>query len=314
MRRFFRAGSAFCAAWGAYGRGGRSVQIMLVAFLGFAIQALSVAEGYAQTLGPFKDELFAYPQVLAARDGGNWRSVDYDELRDINRRDDVPERKVRRKYIDLSVNRLSRDLEFETPAGVVRFATVGRADTANLVTVFIHGRGGDRKLGMNDLRFGGNFNRIKNLMARNGGLYLVPDAGDFSQDDIIRISTLVAAHLELAPNARLVVACGSAGGKVCHALAQDPLLASRMAGIAFLGSYWVRDFLSSAAATSGVPVYIGHGSADSIFNVTELEEFYTMLRDAGVPVQMVRFETGGHGTPIRMTDWKSMINWMLSAR
>ncbi len=35
--------------------------------------------------------------------------------------------------------------------------------------IFIHGRGGDRKLGANDKRFGGNFNRLKNLAVDNGG-------------------------------------------------------------------------------------------------------------------------------------------------
>jgi hypothetical protein len=26
----------------------------------------------------------------------------------------------------------------------------------------------------------------------------------------------------------------------------------------------------------------------------------------------VRFEAGNHGTPIRMTDWRETLNWMLS--
>jgi hypothetical protein len=26
----------------------------------------------------------------------------------------------------------------------------------------------------------------------------------------------------------------------------------------------------------------------------------------------VRFETGTHGTPIRMTDWRETLNWMLA--
>jgi len=29
--------------------------------------------------------------------------------------------------------------------------------------------------------------------------------------------------------------------------------------------------------------------------------------------RFVRFETGTHGTPIRMTDWRETLNWMLSA-
>ena len=27
---------------------------------------------------------------------------------------------------------------------------------------------------------------------------------------------------------------------------------------------------------------------------------------------LVRFETGTHGTPIRMTDWRDILNWMLA--
>ena len=33
----------------------------------------------------------------------------------------------------------------------------------------------------------------------------------------------------------------------------------------------------------------------------------------GYPARFVRFETGTHGTPIRMTDWRDTLNWMLSA-
>ena len=32
----------------------------------------------------------------------------------------------------------------------------------------------------------------------------------------------------------------------------------------------------------------------------------------GYPARFVRFETGTHGTPIRMTDWRETLNWMLS--
>jgi hypothetical protein len=28
----------------------------------------------------------------------------------------------------------------------------------------------------------------------------------------------------------------------------------------------------------------------------------------------MRFETGTHGTPIRMVDWRQALNWMLSLR
>ena len=39
------------------------------------------------------------------------------------------------------------------------------------------------------------------------------------------------------------------------------------------------------------------------------EEF--KQRDANYPVKFALFNTGSHGTPIRMTDWQLVLNWML---
>ena len=40
--------------------------------------------------------------------------------------------------------------------------------------------------------------------------------------------------------------------------------------------------------------------------------YITHLTEFGYPARFVRFETGTHGTPIRMTDWRETLNWMLS--
>ena len=70
--------------------------------------------------------------------------------------------------------------------------------------------------------------------------------------------------------------------------------------------------LSSRFHRTRVPLFIAHGSADSIIPVGAMDALYRQFRStSGYPVRMVRFETGGHGTPIRMTDWRDMINWML---
>ncbi|MEM0898661.1 MAG: alpha/beta hydrolase [Pseudomonadota bacterium] len=307
MRKSSRANSVFCAPCNRYGRIWRLFQYSFIALL-----ALSCKTYAAEQLAPFKDRLFTSPATLEERDSGGWRKVDYREVRDINRRDAVPERRVRNAYIDRSVNDSLRDLSYGTSRGVIRFSTVGRADSAGIITVFIHGRGGDRTLGMNDFRFGGNFNRIKNLMVRNNGLYLVPDAGDFSDEEIVKIRELLIGHLEFNQSAKLFLACGSAGGMVCHELANDRQIIQRTVGIGFLGSFADSGYVTSFAGRRQIPVYIAHGSADSIFNVSTLESFYTELRDQQIPVRMVRFETGGHGTPIRMLDWRAMLNWALS--
>ena len=49
------------------------------------------------TLAPFKDDLFAYPGILSTGDGGAYTVVDYREMRDINGRDEIPERRAQRQ-------------------------------------------------------------------------------------------------------------------------------------------------------------------------------------------------------------------------
>jgi len=279
------------------------------------LMVLGTGPSGAFELKPYKDRLFAYPRILDSRDGGDYIVVDYREGRDINGRDKVPEKRVNRRYVDLMPRKQQSDQTFETDAGTIRYIAVGNPTDARLVTVFVHGRGGDRSLGVNDYTFGGNFNRIKNLMVRNNGVYITPDGGSLGDAAVARIRSLLHAVYRQVPGARVVLACGSAGGAVCHALAHDQLTAGRLAGIALLGSFGSDAFIGSAAYLNRVPVFIAHGGSDSVIPFDGPESFYRSLRQTqGYPVRMVRFETGGHGTPIRMTDWRDMINWMLSVR
>ena len=48
---------------------------------------LAAGQADAQALKPFKDELFAYPAILSTEDGGDYLVVDYNEARDIDKRD-----------------------------------------------------------------------------------------------------------------------------------------------------------------------------------------------------------------------------------
>jgi dipeptidyl aminopeptidase/acylaminoacyl peptidase len=83
-----------------------------------------------------------------------------------------------------------------------------------------------------------------------------------------------------------------------------------------LGSLWDDGYLRSAAFKAGAPLFIGQGSRDTVFPVESMEAFYRSIRATapGYPVRMVRFESGTHGTPIRMIDWRETLNWMLAAR
>ena len=268
----------------------------------------------AQALKPFKDELFAYPGILSSEAGGSYVVVDYNEARDIDKRDQVPERRVSGKYVSTGVRKGQQDLALQTDAGTIRHFAVGSTEGARIITIYLHGQGGSRKQGVDDFTFGGNFNRIKNLMAANGGLYLSPDFSDFGDKGAAEIAALISHYAEKSPGAKIFIACGSMGGMLCWELASDRSVAAKLSGLLLLGSLWDEGFLSSTAFKNKVPVFFGQGSRDPVFPVDKQEAFYRSIvaNSPGYPARFVRFETGTHGTPIRMTDWRETLNWMLS--
>ena len=268
----------------------------------------------AQALKPFKDELFAYPGILSSEAGGAYIVVDYSEARDIDKRDQVPERRVRGAYVSTGVRKVQKDLALKTDAGTIKHFAVGKTEGARFITIYLHGQGGSRKQGIDDFTFGGNFNRIMNLMAANGGLYLSPDFSDFGEKGEAEIAALISHYAEKSPGAKIFVACGSMGGMLCWQLASNGSIAGQLSGLLLLGSLWDESFRSSAAFKRGVPVFFGQGSRDTVFPVEKQEAFYRSIvaKSPGYPARFVRFETGTHGTPIRMTDWRETLNWMLS--
>ena len=268
----------------------------------------------AASLQPFKDDLFAYPASLSSDDGGAYRVVDYREARDIDERDEVPERRVKRAYVSLGVRSEQKDLRLKSGVGDIRFYAVGKTEGASIITVYLHGQGGSRKQGVDDFTFGGNFNRIKNLMVENGGLYLSPDFSDFDDKGASDVAALIEHYAEASPGAKIFVACGSMGGFLCWKLAGNDRVAARLSGLLLLGSVFDENFRTTAAYKRKMPVFFGHGSRDTVFAVADQEAFYRSLLSAkgGYPARFVRFETGTHGTPIRMTDWRETLNWMLS--
>lgn len=287
---------------------------LVVLLLAVSAAAAPVSASQPLRLAPFKDDLFAYPGLLESRDNGAYRVVDYREMRDINGRDAIPERRVKREYVATAVRRVQKDLVLDTKAGPVSHFAVGRRDGAAIITVYLHGQGGSRRQGVNDFTFGGNFNRIKNLMARNGGLYLSPDFTDFGTKGAAQVAGLIAAYAQRSPRAPVFLACGSMGGALCWRLADDASVADRLGGLLLLGSMWNDSFFESAAFDRRVPLFLGQGSHDTVFPVARQEAFYRTIRRhaPGYPVHFVRFETGTHGTPIRMIDWRKTLNWMLS--
>ncbi|XHB99040.1 alpha/beta hydrolase [Nitratireductor sp. ac15] len=273
-----------------------------------------VTETQAFELAAHKDRLFAYPAFLGASDGGAYRVVDYQEMRDINGRDAVPERRVEGRYVSTGVRSAQQELSLRTEAGPVRYFAVGKTRGASAIVIYLHGQGGNRRQGVNDFTFGGNFNRIKNLMVKSGGLYLSPDVADFEARGKQQIAALISHYAAASPGAPVFVACGSMGGVQCWWLAEDASMVDRLGGLLLLGSLWHEAFLKSPAFAARVPVFFGHGSNDRVFPVERQEAFFRKILSSakGYPARFVRFETGTHGTPIRMTDWRETLNWMLA--
>ncbi|MCY6380930.1 alpha/beta hydrolase [Hoeflea prorocentri] len=287
-------------------------RIFLAVLMSIVVSA-TAANGESIQVRPYKDRLFAYPKVLESRDGGAFVKIDYRSARDINKRDQVPELRARRDYVSLRPKRQQRTLTIRSPEAAVETYEVGAAKKAKFAVIFIHGRGGDRRLGVKDWTFGGNFNRLKNLAVRNGGVYYSPTIPSFDRVGLEHLKTLVTYIRRTAPRAPIVLACGSMGSLLCWQGSNDPGISSRLSGIVILGGTGDESFLRSAAYHARVPVLFAHGSGDSVYDWRGQHALYERVLYAtqqAYPIRFVLFQSGSHGTPIRMVDWRDTLNWM----
>ena len=287
--------------------------------VGVALLAVSaaplLAEGFR--LAPYKDELFDYPKVLESSYGGDYVKVEYIEARDINQRDEIPIKKARPEYVSLETKAVERDLTLKVGRTNLKYIATGNVDGgARAIVLYVHGRNGNRFQGADDGMFGGNFNRIKNLMVRNGGLYLSPGFPNLRNKGRDAAKALLKEYAAKSPGAPIFVACGSLGGGICWRLIEDPEVAPMLSGLLLLGSTTSDRFFRSPPATGAskpVPIYIGHGTRDIIIRWRSQETFFKKIKRTlpNYPVRLAIFDSGVHGTPIRMTDWRLVLNWML---
>lgn len=290
---------------------------VLLAALALALCAAVSTPAQAQyRLAPFKDRQFDYPGMLAGKPQDAFVIVDYDKRRDIHRRDKVWERQVHGEYVSMKPRSTQEDLTLTANGRTITYMRVGTPRGAKSIVIYIHGQGGNRFQGMNDVSFGGNFNRIKNLMVRNSGVYITLDVKNFKGEGEADVKALMQHYTRQAPGARVYVACGSMGGALCWRLAKDNAASALMGGILLMGSTWDEGFLSSSTFRNArLPIYFGHGSWDEVYDWKKQAGFFERLkaRNPRYPARFALFETGTHGTPIRMTDWRLVLNWMFAA-
>lgn len=270
--------------------------------------------------GPFKDDLFKLPAPTSVSSDGSLVVIPFSEARDVNGRDAEPEVKARDKFVSTGVDKDQKDLVLSDGKLKVKFVAVGDIHkAAKSAFIFVHGKGGNRFQGVDDWTFGGNFNRLKNLMARNGGLYLSPHVTSAGEAGVAEVTLLMKEIATYSPGAPIFVGCASNGGDVCWTLASRAATSPLIAGLFLLGATSNISFLSSPAGKDPsryIPVYLAHGNKDKVIRWQAPEIFYKNVKALrpDYPIRFVVFDGGTHGTPMRMTDWRGVLNWMLSLR
>jgi pimeloyl-ACP methyl ester carboxylesterase len=281
-----------------------------------ALAAFSASDASAQQapLKPFKEELFSQQTVLQSADGGAYRVIDYQEMRDINGRDREPERRVKDAYVALGVRRDQANETLDLAGRRLDVTRVGQARGAAFTVIFIHGRGGDRRLGVNDYTFGGNFNRLKNLIVGNGGTYYSPSVASFDVNGVADIAALIRYSFQQSSGRPVILACASMGSIICQGVSRDKAVVGNLKGMAVLGGAPDADLPGTALAKMKLPIYFAHGSADSVYRADEQAAVFRKLRTSGYPIRFTMFQTGSHGTPTRMVDWREVLNFILTGR
>ncbi|NKB83588.1 hypothetical protein HED51_09565 [Ochrobactrum grignonense] len=69
---------------------------------------------------------------MSSADNGDYKIIDYNEMRDINGRDAVPEKRVKDAYVSLKARAYQKDVVFQTAAGPVKAMAAGKQQGAAL--------------------------------------------------------------------------------------------------------------------------------------------------------------------------------------
>ncbi len=277
-----------------------------------ATAAFFATQASALQLKPYKDELFSNQTIVESHDNGAFETIDYQEMRDINGRDIVPERRVKPAYLGLGVRWHQTDETLALGARKLDVTRVGPASGQAFTVIFVHGRAGDRRLGSNDYMFGGNFNRLKNLADGNGGTYYAPTIRTFDAEGVADVADLIRAASEQSGGKPVILSCASMGSIVCWGITRDPESVKRLSGMVMMSAVTDPTFSKSPFYKARLPIWFAHGSADSVYAAGDQQAQFEKLVKAKYPARFTLYTGGSHGTPLRMLDWRKTLNWLFS--
>lgn len=272
---------------------------------GALLAALPAAAAEKFRLTPLKDDTFTAPSVLETQFGGDLVKVAYIP---VAKGDDA----ARPAVADPAP---VQELTYSSGGAVLKYAAAGETSDAKIIVVYVHGWGANRSQGTDDGLFGGNLVRLRTLIARSGGVYLSADFSGFGSKGAADLTTLIRQYTANAPGAKVFLVCISFGGKLCWRLAENAETAMLLGGVLILGAPVDSGFLDDAPAAERVPIYLGQGTKDSFANWKSHVAFFTKVKEAipDYPIRLTLFDEGEHATAIRLTDWHTVINWMLAA-
>ena len=263
-------------------------------------------------LAPYKDSLFNYSQTLETAEGGAFELKDYDEMRDVNGRDTIPVKQAKDDYVNTQMIGIEKDRTISSGNTKVEYLVAGSEAGADFAVVFAHGGGGSKQLGMKDWTFGGNFNRIKYFATRHNGAYYSPTFEDFERLGAAQIKLLVSQIRKSSPQARIVLVCASSGGGICAGAFFDDEVRREISGLILMSTLSGPILASPKMQTFKGAIMIQYGQNDRLVRWEGPYESFKAFKRAH-PQSAVRFQlfkSGGHGTPIRMIDWREVLNWM----
>lgn len=272
----------------------------------------------------FKDNLFAYKAIVSEEADGKYKLIDYSQKRDLEERDEIPEKKVSREYRDTTKFDLyKQDKSFLYNNKKISYVENTKAwvdikkEDVKYLTIYIHWLNWNRWQWVNDYSFGWNFNRIQNLMLLNNGSYIATEFSDFGSLWINQVRELIKQKKKEYPNTKVFVACGSSGWAICWWLANNSEGNALINGLLILGSSswhnWLNNSHLSTHRNKLLPIFIAHWQKDRVIGLEGQKNFFhaVLSKNKNYPIRMHTFTNGTHGTPIRMLDWKVVMEWLI---
>ncbi|MGH1468817.1 MAG: alpha/beta hydrolase [Bdellovibrionales bacterium] len=279
------------------------MNLILFIFISFGITQAA----FSQSLSSFKNSAFSHERVLESRHNRAFQVIDYDEMRDVNGRDEIPVKRALPSRVEL----LPENYYIKTRIAGVSTHQAGAINSASFAVIFIHGAGGNKDLGFDDWTFSGNFNRLKNLTVRNKGVYLSPTAR-LNSSGANAIGRMIKRLHHQNSQMKIVLSCGSAGGLVCWTLAKSSEYSKLLSGLVFLGTAVNMPEENIPYIDDQKPIIFAHGSKDSVLPWQHLKQSFDEIRASyqNYPIKYFLYNGGIHGTPIRTIDWREGLNWI----